>query len=67
MSGKGSADTRTPNFKARREAYDRIFHKKTDPLEDRYRIYLDCVDPNNTGIDKYTGELVLTFDQWLNN
>lgn len=38
-----------------------------EQLKDRYQIYVNCVDPNNTGIDMYTGEPVLTFDEWLNN
>jgi hypothetical protein len=28
MNGKGSKDNRTPNHKARRESWDRIFGKK---------------------------------------
>ena len=27
MSGKGDADTRSPNYKARREGYDHIFRR----------------------------------------
>ena len=30
-NGKGDKDTRTPNFKLRRENYDRIFGKKDQP------------------------------------
>lgn len=35
-------------------------------LEDRYEIYVQCVDDGN-GNDSITGEPILTFDEWLNN
>ncbi len=39
-------------------------HKYDGKLEDRYQVYRDCCDDGN-GKDKYTGEPLKTFDEWL--
>ena len=72
MSGKGSKDSRTPDFKARREAYDRIFSKKEKPIYHRPGTRGELVECLRKGIpcEIVSDNVVITemlINGWINN